>query len=302
MAYSPADDIEPPRMTPAVQALIAINVAIYFLQLTVVQAADVQRALGFEMRDLGRSWWTIGTYMFVHAGFWHLALNLYTLFLFGPRVERVWSTGEFTRYYLLCGLGGWLAHVVFVREGLLIGASAAVFGVMLAYAVRWPDVEVYLFGVLPLKVKWLVAILVATNLVQGLSPGGGDGTAYLAHLGGLVTGWVYLKATHAFAPEGLKASVAAAPDVTDDLPRAVPRSLPRVREKLQEIDEIIARSKTVVAKRASAAPPSPRPAVSPTVRAELDHVLDKISRDGLESLSVDERRLLEEMSKRLRGT
>jgi membrane associated rhomboid family serine protease len=302
MAYSPADELEPPRLTPAVQALIAINVAIYFLQLTVVQSADVQRALGFEMRDLGRSWWTIGTYMFVHGGFWHLALNLYTLFLFGPRVERAWSTGEFTRYYLLCGLGGWLAHVVFVREGLLIGASAAVFGVMLAYAVRWPDVEVYLFGVLPLKVKWLVAILVATNLVQGLSPGGGDGTAYLAHLGGLVTGWVYLKATNAFAPEGLKASVAAVPDVTDDLPRAVPRSLPRVREKLQEIDEIIARSKTVVAKRVSVAPPAPKPAVSPTVRAELDHVLDKISRDGMESLSVDERRLLEEMSKRLRGT
>lgn len=299
MSYSPADDLEPPRMTRAVQALIAINVAIFFLQLTVVQAADVQRALGFEMRDLGRSWWTIGTYMFVHGGFWHLALNMYTLFLFGPRVERAWSAGEFARFYLLCGLGGWLAHVVFVREGLLIGASAAVFGAMLAYAVRWPDVEVYLFGVLPLKVKWLVAILVATNLVQGLSPSAGDGTAYLAHLGGLVTGWIYLKATNAFAPEGLKASVAAAPDVTDDPPRAVPRSLPRVREKLQEIDEIIARSRTVVAKRVSA--PAPKPAVSPTVRAELDHVLDKISRDGLNSLSVDERRLLEEMSKRLRG-
>lgn len=302
MAYSPADELEPPRLTPAVQALIAINVAIYFLQLTVVQAADVQRALGFEMRDLGRSWWTIGTYMFVHGGFWHLALNLYTLFLFGPRVERAWSAGEFTRYYVLCGLGGWLAHLMFVREGLLIGASAAVFGVMLAYAVRWPDVEVYLFGVLPLKVKWLVAILVATNLVQGLSPGAGDGTAYLAHLGGLVTGWVYLKATHTFASDGLKASVAAAPDVSDDLPRAVPRSLPRVREKLQEIDEIIARSKTAVAKRVAAVPPAPKPLVSPTVRAELDHVLDKISRDGLDSLSVDERRLLEEMSKRLRGT
>ena len=301
MAYSPTDEFEPPRLTPAVQALIAINVAIYFLQLTVIQAADVQRALGFEMRDLGRAWWTIGTYMFVHGGFWHLALNLYTLFLFGPRVERAWSTREFTRYYLLCGLGGWLAHVLFVREGLLIGASAAVFGVMLAYAVRWPDVEVYLFGVLPLKVKYLVMILVLANLVQGLSPDSGGGTAYLAHVGGIVTGWAYLKATRAFAPEGLKASVAAVPDLGDDPPRAVPRSLPRVREKLQEIDEIIARSKTAVVKRVSHVPPAPKPAVSPTVRAELDHVLDKISRDGLENLSVDERRLLEEMSKRLRG-
>ena len=110
MSYQTVDDTETPRITNAVQWLIAINVAIYFLQLTVVRPEDVQQTLGFEVQDLGRSWWTIGTYMFVHGGFWHLALNMYTLYLFGPRIERSWSGGEFTRYYLLCGLGGWFAH------------------------------------------------------------------------------------------------------------------------------------------------------------------------------------------------
>jgi len=101
MSYQITDDTETPRITPAVQWLIAINVAIYFLQLTVVRPEDVQQTLGFEVHDLGRSWWTIATYMFVHGGFWHLSLNMYTLYLFGPRIERTWSAGEFARYYIL---------------------------------------------------------------------------------------------------------------------------------------------------------------------------------------------------------
>ena len=299
MSWSPAEDPEPPRLTPAVQALIAINIAIYFVQRTVVQPSDMAEALGFQLHDLGRSWYTIFTYMFVHGGFWHLALNLYTLFLFGPRVERAMgSWRDFTRFYVIAGLGGWLAHVLFVRDGVLIGASAAIFGVMLAYAAKWPETEVYLFGVLPMKVRWLVAALVVMNLVQGLAPGDGDGTAYLAHVGGMVTAWLYLRATNALAPEHARPMVASAPDVPDEPPRAVPRNMPRGREKLSEIDELIARKATMV-KRTSA-PMAKPPTATPVVSAELDHVLDKISQHGLESLNVDERRLLEEMSRRLR--
>ncbi|MBI3790177.1 MAG: rhomboid family intramembrane serine protease [Gemmatimonadetes bacterium] len=298
MAWSPTDDAEIPRLTPAVQALIVINIAIYFLQMTVVQPQDMALALGFQMRDLGRSWYTIATYMFVHGGFWHLALNLYTLFLFGPRVERAMrSSWEFTRFYLVAGLGGLLAHVAFVRSGVLIGASAAVFGVMLAYAAKWPETEVQLFGVLPMRVRWLVAALMVMNLVQGLSPSAGDSTAYFAHVGGIVTAWAYLRATHALSPERARAQVASAPDLPDEPPRAVPRGMPRGREKLSEIDELIARKATAV-KRTSA--PVVKPKVTPVVSAELDHVLDKISQHGLESLNAEERRLLEEMSKRLR--
>jgi hypothetical protein len=73
--------------------------------------------------------WTVVTYMFVHGSFWHLVVNMYGLWLFGTRVERVWGAGSFVRYYLLCGLGGWLAHLIFFRQhGYLIGASAAVLG------------------------------------------------------------------------------------------------------------------------------------------------------------------------------
>jgi membrane associated rhomboid family serine protease len=301
MTHVPDDEYAPPRLTPAVQWLIAINVAIYLLQLTVVQPADIQHALGFEMRDLGRAWWTVGTYMFAHTGFWQLALNMYALFLVGPRVEHEWSTAEFTRYFLLCGVGAWVTHVTFVHGGVLIGASGAVYGVALAYAVRWPNDELYVFGVLPVKAKWLLASLVVIDIAWGLlpAPGGDTSVARLAHMGGIAAGWLYLRATRALSAERLKPQVAAAPDVPDEPPRAVPRSLPRVREKLQEIDEIIARSKTAVAKRVSNVP-VPKAPSTPAVSAELDVVLDKISRDGLESLTAGERKVLEEVSRRLR--
>jgi membrane associated rhomboid family serine protease len=306
MSYQVADDTENPRITPAVQWLIAINVAIFFLQLTVVRPADVQQTLGFEVQDLGRSWWTIGTYMFVHGGWLHLALNMYTLYLFGPRVERAWSGPEFARYYLLCGLGGWFAHLLFARNAILFGATAAVLGVMLAYAMRWPDDEVYLFGVMPLRVKWTVAMLAAVSLVTGMAAtevAGTDrltGVAYLAHLGGLAAGWLYLRTSSATSLDRLKQRVSQIPDVPDETPRPIPR-LPRSREKVQEVDDIVAKSKAAVARRQASSPPTPSPKVAPKrPDDQLNVVLDKISEHGLDSLTLDERRILEEMSRKLK--
>jgi membrane associated rhomboid family serine protease len=300
MSYPITDEAEAPRLTRAVQWLIAINVTIYFLQLTVVGLANMQVALGFNAQHLSTAWWTVVSYMFVHGGFWHLALNMYTLYLFGPRVEHAWSPGEFTRYYVLCGLGGWFFHLLFSRDALLIGASAAVLGVMLAYAMRWPNDEVHLFGVVPLKVKWLVAMLAAVNLISGIAGGDqGSGVAYLAHIGGLVTGWIYLRSTSSAGIDRLRQRISQVPDVPDETPRAIPRSLPRTREKGNEIDEVISRSNAATARRPIGAPSS-NVRTSRRDTSELDLVLDKISQDGLESLTGDERRLLEELSKELR--
>ena len=299
MSYPITDEQEYPRITPAVQWLIAANAVIFFLQLTVVSRADMVGALGFELRDFETaSWWTIVTYMFVHAGFWHLALNMYTLWLFGPRVEHSWTAGGFVRYYVWCGLGGWLFHLLLTRDATLVGASAAVFGVMLAYAMRWPDDEMLLFFVVPVKVKWMVVFLGGFNLLMGMA-GVGGGTAYLAHVGGLIFGWLYLRTPSAQSLDRLRHRVAQIQDVPDEPPRAIPRSLPRPRERMGEVDEIVAKSKAMMAKR----PAAPLATASPrTIRAdELNAVLDKISERGLESLSKEERRLLEDASRRLKG-
>lgn len=291
----------PPRLPRAVQALLALSVGVYFLQLTLVATPDMIALLGFRTGELSRTWWTAVTYMFVHAGFWHLALNMYSLFLFGPRLERAWSAGEFTRYFVLCGLGGLLLHLLFFRGGALVGASAAVYGVMLAYARRWPEDEIYLFAVLPIKVKWFITLLVVVDLVHGLE-GSTTGVAHFAHLGGFLTGWLYLRvADAARGGEGIRATVANVPDL-DEAPRPIPRGLPRPREQRgDEIDDVVAKSKAALANRPTlqiAAPP-PRPA--PTPGTDLDHVLDKISQQGLASLNEEERALLDAASRRMRG-
>ena len=305
MSYVPPDEPAPFRLTPAVSWLIALNVAVFFVQLTLQQ--DLPQRLGFSPDDLDASrLWTAGTYMFVHAGFWHLAFNMYSLWMFGPRLEREWASGTFARYYLWCGVGGLVAHALLIRGGLLVGASGAIFGLMYAYGRRWPDDEVLFFGVVPMKVKHMVWGMIAVNVALGaLSMAGGtDRVAYFAHLGGVAFGMLWYLRPSAPSMERVRQRVAAAPDVSDEPPRPVPKSFPRPRERGSESDEVVEKSKAVTAKPQPAprvAPARPAPASVTTTRAAaLDLVLDKISQQGMESLTSDERRLLEETSRKLR--
>ncbi len=293
---STSDPAEAPRLTPAVQWLITLCVGVYFLQVTVVQPADLQGALGFDPQRFPAHWWGVLTYAFAHGGFWHVAMNLYTLWLFGPRVEQAWSTGEFVRFYLVCALGGAAAHFFLVRDGVLIGASAAVLGVMVAYAARWPHDEVYLFGVIPMKVKWLVALLAVTNLVAGFTSEGA-GIAYLAHVGGIAAAWLYLR-TMQFSVERARSHVATAPDYPEDGPRPVPRGTTRPREPRSASDDVVAQSRAMLG---ATRRPSVTPKLEPARREALDRVLDKIAATGMASLTSDERQLLDEASRRLRA-
>ncbi len=300
-------DVPAPRLTPAVLWLIALNVAVYFVQVTV--QGDLPLWLGFRAASFDRHWWTALTYMFVHAGFWHLAFNMYMLWAFGPRVERTWSTRGFAGYYLWCGLGAVLTHALLVRDGaLLVGASGAIYGVLLAYAFNWPNEEAYLFGIVPMRVKWLVAMFILVDVVAGISGDrlpGGTGVAHWAHLGGALFGFLYALRPSAPNVERLRQRVASAPDLGDEPPRPVPRSLPRPRERGSDADEVVEKSKAVTARPTRPAPVPRRPAVpagSPPRSEALDLVLDKISQHGLDSLTTDERRLLEEMSRKLRDS
>ena len=307
MTYpSSSDSQDYPRMTPAVQALIAINVAMLFLQWTVVEM--LPSLLAYRGEPL-RAWWTPVTYMFVHGGLWHLALNMYTLWIFGPRVEHVWGTKRFVWFYLWCGLGGVLAHALFgASNASLVGASAAIFGVMLAFAWQWPREEIFLFGVLPMRVSVLVAILAGINLLQGVAAAAtgtvGSGVAYLAHLGGFAFGFLYLHAPGAGSIERLRQHVSSVPDGSES-PRAIPPRTARSRTRVDEVDEIVAKSKAIVGKQKQVKHQPVRgslPRTSDEAKvAEVDRLLDKISAEGMESLTDEERQLLSEFSRRLRG-
>lgn len=298
------DSPQQPRMTPAVQWLLAANVGVYFLQLTLFRSEAVYRALGLSVDSLASAWWTPFTYMFVHAGLWHLAFNMLALWMFGPRVEQSWNTRGFTYFYIWCGLGGALAHLLLQGNASLIGASAAVSGVMLAYALRWPDEEVYLFGIIPMKTRWLVVWMVLINLAMGVaSTPGGSGIGWFSHLGGLAFGWLYLRMSSFGGLDNFRRWVSPAPDEPEDGFRAVPKVRPRNRQRADrgEVDEVVAKSNAIVAHPVRSAL-VPRTEDSNRQSAErLDLVLDKISKHGIESLTSEEVRLLEEMSRKLRG-
>jgi len=295
-----------------VQALLAINIATCFLLWNFVSDADAFAVLGFQAGSLQRTLWSALTYMFVHYSAWHLALNMYVLLAFGPRLETAMGTRAFTLFYLWCGLGGAVAYMLFVRNGLLVGSSAGVLGVLFAYWYQWPDEEISLFGVVRMR-PWTVLVLLGGVILgvgaigAGAEVAGGVRIAYLAHVGGIAFAWLYMRTPPAASIERFRQRISPAPDYSqDETPRAIPRTLPRSRSGTQrdDVDEVVAKSKAVAAQQPR---PMPRVIATPTVRpreervAELDRVLDKISLEGLESLTPSERALLDEMAKRLRG-
>ena len=298
MSHPTTLEQEAPRLTPAVQTLIAISLAMIVLQVGgVVNFPSMAATLGFDSNALPGRWWTAATYMFVHASPLHLTANVYALYVFGPRVEHAWGSKKFTWFYLLCGLGGVAFDMLFVRSGTLIGSSAAVFGVMTAYVMQWPDDELYLLFVVPMRSRTLAAGLFGFNVVMGLvGTVDGANVTYLAHVGGVLAAYIYIRMAATANMDQVRQRVANLPDA-DEPPRAIPRNLPR-RERGDEVDDIVAKSKAIASKRVTSLTPTSRRR-DPKAE-ELNRVLDKISEHGIDSLTSDERKVLEDVSRLLR--
>jgi membrane associated rhomboid family serine protease len=220
--------------------------------------------------------WTLITYMFVHAGPMHLLMNMLGLFFFGPVLEDRWGSREFIKFYAICGLAGALLSFIFINEPIA-GASAAIIGIMVAFAMYWPDSPIYIWGVFPIKAKWLVTGLVALNLFALRS--GGSGVANLAHLGGAVAAFGYLKSPWA-------------PSAFGEVYK------PRKKMKSRSWTDLIPRRRRKIAAEPARAA---RPLTTEPRRPldDVDRILDKISADGINSLTAEERRRLEDASRRL---
>jgi len=190
----------PGPVTPAIKALIIANV-VAFIATSIWPALEIPFRLMPQAVFTTGAVWQLVTYMFLHGGPMHLIFNMLMLWMFGVEIERMWGTTYFTKYYFVCGIGAGLTQVLL---GLLpfsfavsfwlqatIGASGAIFGVLLAYALYFPTRPILFAFIFPVQAKYMVIILGGISLWSAVFAGGG--VAHTAHLGGLATGYLYLK-------------------------------------------------------------------------------------------------------------
>ena len=136
--------------------------------------------------------WQLVTYMFLHGGFGHIFFNMFGLWMFGMELERTWGTREFVWYYFLTGVSAGIFSLLWNWGSTVptIGASGAIYGILAAYALFFPDRYVYLYFLFPIKMKYLALILGGLEFLSMYSQ---DGIAHIAHLGGMVVGFFYLR-------------------------------------------------------------------------------------------------------------
>jgi membrane associated rhomboid family serine protease len=249
-------------MTPWVTRLIIANVAVFFLTVA-VPILPVRPLVLVPAYILFRPW-TLVTYMFLHAGLWHIVFNMIALFFFGPRLEGRLGSRHFLALYFVSGLTGALLSIPFSPFAQIVGASGAVYGVLLGFARYWPRERIYIWGVLPIEARVLVIIMTVLSLWGGLG-GRGAGVAHFAHLGGFLGGFVYLKWREMRSPAA----------------RFKAKATPFAKRKPPAQSEVAGWKQIR------------RDGLHPINRAELDRILDKISATGVSSLTADERAFLE---------
>jgi membrane associated rhomboid family serine protease len=136
--------------------------------------------------------WQLVTYMFLHGGFLHIFFNMFMLWMFGTEIEREWGTREFLKYYFICGIGAGITLIILSPHSATIGASGAVYGIMVAYAVKYPNRPIFLYFLFPIPAKYFVAFLVLVSFFSTIHESS-DGIAHAAHFGGAIIGYVFLK-------------------------------------------------------------------------------------------------------------
>ncbi len=176
-------------LTPWVRRLLLANVVLFLV--TAVSPVLYRALLLYPPWVLYRPW-TLVTYMFLHGGFGHLFFNMLGLYFFGPRLEDRLGGGPFLVLYFLSGLGGAVFSFLFARQYPVVGASGAVYGVLLGFAMFWPRERIYLWMLLPVEAWLLATLLVIGSLWAGVS-GSASSTAHFAHLGGLVFAFVFVR-------------------------------------------------------------------------------------------------------------
>ena len=182
--------------------IIAINVLLFIA--TIYSSNTMYEYLAlFNYKSNYFHGWQMITHMFMHGSFTHLLFNMFGLYMFGSRLEQMWGAKRFINFYLITGLGAALLHTLVqdyeITQGLVgvnqptVGASGALFGILVAFAMYWPNTELFLMFVpVPIKAKWAVIGYATFELFAGIS-GFQAGVAHFAHLGGALFGFILVQ-------------------------------------------------------------------------------------------------------------
>lgn len=205
------------RVPVAVKNIIIVNILVMIMTY-LNETLMVEKFALFYPTSPFFHWWQPVTHMFMHGGFWHILFNMYTLYIFGSTLERVWGPKKFLIFYFVTGIGAaaihtgvewiqmqnWITQAAEGSQSALVsihqlkmtptlGASGAIYGVLMGYALLYPDsMLVLFFPPIPIKAKWMVLIFAAIELVTGVT-GTGGGIAHFAHLGGLIFGFILIR-------------------------------------------------------------------------------------------------------------
>lgn len=247
-------------MPPAIKSIILANVAIFLLQLgTPLNPLLIGFGALWPLGSGNFELWQPFSYMFLHGGFTHILFNMFALWMFGAEIENHWGTRQFTIYYFTCGVGAAIINLIatFGHGAPTVGASGAVFGVLLAFGMMFPNRYIFLYFFFPIKAKYFVAGYAIIEFISTFNMN--SPVAHFAHLGGMVIGFVYIKI------------------MSGDWP-------------IQDwFESNVASSKTKLTSTSNKS--------SNVNEDKIDQILDKISKYGYESLSQDEKRTLLDASK-----
>ncbi len=262
------------RMPPAIRALIVVNTVVFLLSMIVGERSFFDLFGLVPLHVVRDRWvWQPVTYLFIHGGLMHLLFNLFALWMFGMPVESQWGEREFLKFFLICGLGAAAASVALAPHSMVpvIGASGPVYGLLVAFAMLYPDAVVYLYFLIPVKAAHMAILFGLIEFFAGTT-GATPGVARFAHLGGMVTGYVYIRWWWIFKVKAL----------------GLWRQWFGESLKIESPRKPRRRAATAAAAAESADPQA--------AMEEVDRILDKILVSGLDSLTEEERAVMRRYS------
>ena len=246
--------------------------------------------------------WQLITYMFIHGGFFHLLINMFVLWMFGVELENTWGPKRFLTYYMICGIGAGLCNLLiaplFSSVGPTVGASGAIYGILVAFGYLFPNRNIYIYGLIPIKAKYLVLIYMGLEFFA-VAGGSDSNVAHMAHIGGGVVGLIYLlifykgSSMKFFENSGFKDKFSSYSS-SSKRTYSPPVYSNGTNTKKEEVAEAKYQDLKVTDYKKDIE------TQEKLAQEKIDAILDKLSEGGYQSLSEEEKKVLFQESKKLR--